>query len=326
MRVLALYLAVLAEGCVFDNSGVAAGDATPAKPDVSKEEGTAPSDSMTWDVISSDATTPDVDSLDSVSPDTKQPDLTVPDGPVPDSNPCGNGSLQGTETCDDHNLVPGDGCSATCQIEPGFICPTVGALCVKVTGVLTGAGTPQAFIGGTDGSPVTRPCPAGTLLVGFSSKWATHTSYFSQCLTQIVARCRATVMGAQGKVQWGAGTQTLAPVGNAVADMNTTIGNYGTVDCPTDTFVHGVEVHHEPGSAKYLKGLKLSCRALDVTGGGLKLGPAQPTALLGLSSAANGTVTCQMSPPRLAVGFAGREGLVVDAFTLLCGDLSPQVP
>jgi cysteine-rich repeat protein len=321
MRVLALCLGVLAAGCVFDSSGVPPGHATVAAPDVSLEQGATSSDAIARDVISLDSV-----SLDSVSPDTKHPDEGVPDGPVADSNLCGNGTLQAGETCDDHNLVPGDGCSATCQIEPGFICPTVGVLCVKVTGVSTGAGTPQAFIGGTGGSPVTRPCPTGTLLVGFSSKWATHTSYFGQCLTQVVARCRATVMGPQGAVLWGTGTEILAPVGNAVADMNTTIGDYGTVDCAADTFVHGVEVHHEPAAAMYLKGLKLSCRALSVTGGALNLGPAQPTAMLGLSSVANSTVTCQTNPPHLAVGFAGREGLVVDAFTLLCGDLSPQTP
>ena len=33
---------------------------------------------------------------------------------------CGNGVLEGTETCDDHNTVSGDGCSATCQTESTF--------------------------------------------------------------------------------------------------------------------------------------------------------------------------------------------------------------
>ncbi len=31
---------------------------------------------------------------------------------------CGNGALDGDETCDDGNTVPGDGCSATCALEP----------------------------------------------------------------------------------------------------------------------------------------------------------------------------------------------------------------
>lgn len=33
---------------------------------------------------------------------------------------CGNGIVEGTEECDDGNLISGDGCSSTCQIEPGI--------------------------------------------------------------------------------------------------------------------------------------------------------------------------------------------------------------
>jgi len=35
---------------------------------------------------------------------------------------CGNGLVQSGEACDDGNLSAGDGCSATCTIEPGFTC------------------------------------------------------------------------------------------------------------------------------------------------------------------------------------------------------------
>jgi fibro-slime domain-containing protein len=37
---------------------------------------------------------------------------------------CGNGNLEAGEQCDDGNVASGDGCSATCQIEAGFTCPT----------------------------------------------------------------------------------------------------------------------------------------------------------------------------------------------------------
>jgi cysteine-rich repeat protein len=33
------------------------------------------------------------------------------------------------EGCDDGNTVSGDGCSATCDVEEGFVCPTPGTLC-----------------------------------------------------------------------------------------------------------------------------------------------------------------------------------------------------
>jgi fibro-slime domain-containing protein len=42
---------------------------------------------------------------------------------------CGNGQPDPGEACDDHNTVAGDGCTALCQIEPGWSCPTFGAPC-----------------------------------------------------------------------------------------------------------------------------------------------------------------------------------------------------
>jgi len=38
------------------------------------------------------------------------------------SDVCGDGSVDLSEACDDGNLLAGDGCSATCTIEPGYIC------------------------------------------------------------------------------------------------------------------------------------------------------------------------------------------------------------
>ena len=39
---------------------------------------------------------------------------------------CGDGIVDGTEQCDDGNTTSGDGCSATCTLEPGFACVTPG--------------------------------------------------------------------------------------------------------------------------------------------------------------------------------------------------------
>ena len=36
---------------------------------------------------------------------------------------CGDGHLEGKEGCDDLNVQAGDGCSTTCSIEPGYVCP-----------------------------------------------------------------------------------------------------------------------------------------------------------------------------------------------------------
>ncbi len=43
---------------------------------------------------------------------------------------CGNSARESGETCDDGNTKSGDGCSATCAIEPGWKCVSPGAACV----------------------------------------------------------------------------------------------------------------------------------------------------------------------------------------------------
>lgn len=35
---------------------------------------------------------------------------------------CGDGVQNGSEECDDHNLMSGDGCDAMCKVEPAFLC------------------------------------------------------------------------------------------------------------------------------------------------------------------------------------------------------------
>jgi len=35
---------------------------------------------------------------------------------------CGNGALEGAEACDDANTASGDGCSPSCDVEPGWLC------------------------------------------------------------------------------------------------------------------------------------------------------------------------------------------------------------
>jgi fibro-slime domain-containing protein len=55
---------------------------------------------------------------------------------------CGDGVLQAMgEECDDKNTAPGDGCSATCTVEAGYVCPVPGVMCRAAAcgdGVLAG--------------------------------------------------------------------------------------------------------------------------------------------------------------------------------------------
>ncbi len=47
---------------------------------------------------------------------------------------CGNGVIELGEQCDDGNATPADGCSATCQLEPGWTCAAAGSACTTVCG------------------------------------------------------------------------------------------------------------------------------------------------------------------------------------------------
>lgn len=45
------------------------------------------------------------------------------------THPCGNGTIDSGETCDDANGNGGDGCSASCTVEPGYFCSGTPSTC-----------------------------------------------------------------------------------------------------------------------------------------------------------------------------------------------------
>jgi fibro-slime domain-containing protein len=68
---------------------------------------------------------------------------------------CGDGTLEGTEACDDGNTVGGDGCSADCTtVEPGYNCPRAGGACSPVAKEICGNGILEAGEYCDDGNSV----------------------------------------------------------------------------------------------------------------------------------------------------------------------------
>jgi fibro-slime domain-containing protein len=66
------------------------------------------------------------------------------DGPCGENKVvCGDGVLQTAgEECDDGNLTASDGCSDTCEVQAGYVCPVPGAICRAAAcgdGLLAGA-------------------------------------------------------------------------------------------------------------------------------------------------------------------------------------------
>ena len=70
---------------------------------------------------------------------------------------CGDSLFNGPEQCDDGGIAAGDGCSATCTIEPGYSCSGVPSACSLET-CGDGAVTPPESC---SNCPVDVQCPAG---------------------------------------------------------------------------------------------------------------------------------------------------------------------
>ena len=82
------------------------------------------------------------------------------------ADPCGNGSLDAGEACDDGNRVDADGCSAECALEPGFACEDVSfALGETDTFAIPGAG---------HRSPQWNVFNDGLSIIEIHNSWPTH--------------------------------------------------------------------------------------------------------------------------------------------------------
>ena len=63
---------------------------------------------------------------------------------------CGDGVIDGTELCDDTNILGGDGCAANCMtVETGYECLVAGLPCTEICGDALDLGTYQC----DDGNP-----------------------------------------------------------------------------------------------------------------------------------------------------------------------------
>lgn len=74
---------------------------------------------------------------------------------------CGDGLVEAFETCDDHNTMGGDGCSATCTLETGYVCygaPSVCGTALTCGNGVTETGETCDDANGNDGDGCSSAC------------------------------------------------------------------------------------------------------------------------------------------------------------------------
>jgi len=88
---------------------------------------------------------------------------------------CGDGVVEGTESCDDGGTAAGDGCDPTCNFEPGYVCTGSPSVCVPDCGDGMIVGAETCDDGGTaagDGCSATCTIESGYGCMGAPSTCA----------------------------------------------------------------------------------------------------------------------------------------------------------
>ena len=122
---------------------------------------------------------------------------------------CGDGQVNAGEGCDDGNMTGADGCSPSCSLEGGFVCPTPGAACMR-----------DAFCGDGRLDAPNEMCDDGNAVPGDGCTGRCVLEPFSACPTPGQA-CVSTVVCGDGKVTGD----------EACDDGNKTAGDGCSVDC-----------------------------------------------------------------------------------------------
>ena len=123
------------------------------------------------------------DLFEDLTPETTDFTLEVTCTPIV----CGDGTVSGTEECDDGDLMSGDGCSATCTVEPGFACTGSPSVCqmaaANSTCAMATAITGDRVITG-ENTAVGGPRPAG---MSCGSGSGTSALYYSVTIPAMTA-------------------------------------------------------------------------------------------------------------------------------------------
>jgi cysteine-rich repeat protein len=135
---------------------------------------------------------------------------------------CGNGRPDGDESCDDGGTAAGDGCSATCDEEPGFNCVGQPSVCSSDCGDGVVSGTEEcdgANLGGE--TCVSQGFSAGSLSCSGSCTF--DTSSCTDCGDGVVSgieECDGVNLGGETCVSQGFSSGSLSCSGSCTFDTS----------------------------------------------------------------------------------------------------------
>ncbi len=224
---------------------------------------------------------------------------------------CGNNTIDPGEQCDDGNTSTGDGCDASCQIEPAWLCPG-GTSCVLVTGLAFGDGEDLQEAGtSAGGNAYSNRCPDGAAIIGFDGFLTAANTPGGQLIGALRSECAVIVFDAAGSAR----QTNLTTSGYQGTDHTVAAG---ATTCADGSVVVGFMAN----SGLYLAGLQLYCVPLSFVHGSLVYGTA---VLLDFYGASTG----QQQPPtecaadEVAATYDGRSGGVIDDFDVKCAAVTP---
>lgn len=148
---------------------------------------------------------------------------------------CGDGVVEGTESCDDGNNLGGDGCSASCTIQAGYQCTGSPSVCVPLA--VCGDGIVQAG----------EQCDDGNNVTGDGCDAACNVQAGYQC-TGTPSVCTSLAVCGDGIVQ----------IGEQCDDGNLANGDGCSATCKLENGTGGILIKSSAGVADYSAMLDIS--------------------------------------------------------------------
>ena len=152
---------------------------------------------------------------------------------------CGDGLIEGAEQCDDNDVVSGDGCSSSCQVESGWTCVGQPSVCSVISPAVCGDGLIEGAEQCDDNNLIESPADGCDASCNIDSGW--------QCVGEPSVCTIIPVSGANLVLHYSSDSSVDGSVVDDSGNGNTGTCGVGTT-CPT-FFASGGHDLFSPGPA-----------------------------------------------------------------------------